>query len=101
MAQFDVPGGGGGGGGGGGAVGVWIPGEGEWKAAAGLSDIEQGEPVDIDMSWPLRSITKTFTVTLLLQLVDEGEVAPSTTRGSGEKPASRDRCCRAAHRRSA
>lgn len=72
MAQFDVPGA---------AVGVWIPGEGEWKAAAGLSDIEQGEPVDIDMSWPLRSITKTFTVTLLLQLVDEGEVALDDTIG--------------------
>ncbi|MDQ0643460.1 serine hydrolase domain-containing protein [Microbacterium murale] len=72
MAEYDVPGA---------AVGVWIPGEGTWTAAAGLADIENDEPVDLDMMWPLRSVTKSYTVTLLLQLVDEGEVSLDDTIG--------------------
>ncbi len=65
MAEYGVPGA---------AVGVWIPGEGAWTTAAGV-------PVDLDMSWPLRSVTKSYTVTLLLQLVDEGELSLDDTIG--------------------
>ena len=72
MAEYDVPGA---------AVGVWIPGEGAWTTATGLADIETGAPVDIDMTWPLRSVTKSYTVTLLLQLVDDGEVSLDDTIG--------------------
>lgn len=72
MAEYGVPGA---------AAGVWISGEGAWTAAAGLADIETGEPVKLDMTWPLRSITKSYTVTLLLQLVDEGEVSLDDTIG--------------------
>lgn len=65
MAEYDVPGA---------VAGVWLPDTGSWTTAAGLADIEAGEPTTTDMSWPLRSVTKSFTVTLLLQLVDDGEL---------------------------
>lgn len=72
MAEYDVPGA---------AVGVWIPGEGTWTTAAGLADLETGEPADVEAMWPLRSVTKSYTVTLLLQLVDEGELSLDDTIG--------------------
>lgn len=72
MAEYDVPGA---------VVGVWIPGEGAWTTATGLADIETGAPVDVDMTWPLRSVTKSYTVTLLLQLVDEGALSLDDTIG--------------------
>lgn len=56
-------------------AGVWIPGQGSWTSATGVADVESGEPVTTDMSWPLRSITKSYTVTLILQLADEGKLA--------------------------
>ncbi|WP_170285658.1 serine hydrolase domain-containing protein [Microbacterium rhizomatis] len=61
------------------AVGVWIPGQGSWETAAGLADIANNIPASTDMSWPLRSITKSYTVTLILQLVDEGKVSLDDT----------------------
>lgn len=70
MAEYDVPGA---------AVGVWIPGEGSWTAVAGLADVENDEPVTADMQWPIRSITKSYTVTLILQLVDEGVISLDDT----------------------
>jgi len=70
MSEYAVPGS---------AVGVWIPGEGAWLAATGLADQEQGTPVSLDMWWPLRSVTKSYTVTLVLQLVDEGLVSLDDT----------------------
>jgi CubicO group peptidase (beta-lactamase class C family) len=39
----------------------------------------EARAVGRDESWPLRSITKSFTVTLILQLADEG-LSISTTR---------------------
>jgi len=70
MAEYGVPGA---------AVGVWIPGEGSWTAVAGLADVEAGEPVTTEMQWPIRSITKSYTVTLILQLVDEGVIGLDDT----------------------
>ena len=70
MAEYGVPGA---------AVGVWIPGEGSWTAVAGLADVEAGEPVTTEMQWPIRSITKSYTVTLILQLVDEGVISLDDT----------------------
>ncbi len=70
MAEYDVPGA---------VAGVWLPESGNWVVAAGLADIEQGEATTIDMSWPLRSVTKSFTVTLLLQLVDDGKLSLDDT----------------------
>lgn len=70
MAEYGVPGA---------AVGVWIPGEGSWTAVAGLADVETDEPVTPEMQWPIRSITKSYTVTLILQLVDEGVIGLDDT----------------------
>lgn len=70
MAEYGVPGA---------AVGVWIPGEGSWTAVAGVADVETGAPVTPEMQWPIRSITKSYTVTLILQLVDEGVISLDDT----------------------
>lgn len=70
MTEFTVPGA---------LVGVWIPGEGSWTTAAGLADIDNATAPTLDMSWPIRSVTKSFTVTLILQLVDEGTLSLDDT----------------------
>jgi len=70
MARNDVPGA---------AVEVCIPGYETWVTAEGLADIEAGTPMTTDMYWPLRSVTKSYTVTLLLQLVDEGKISLDDT----------------------
>ncbi|UOQ59288.1 beta-lactamase family protein [Leucobacter rhizosphaerae] len=70
MAEYGVPGA---------AAGVWIPGEGSWTTAAGLASIENDLEVTTDMQWPIRSITKSYTVTMLLQLADEGELSLDDT----------------------
>lgn len=70
MAEHGVPGA---------VAGVWAPGVGTWTAAAGVADVATGAPTTTDMSWPLRSVTKSYTVTLLLQLVDEGRVGLDDT----------------------
>lgn len=70
LAEYGVPGA---------AVGVWIPDRGTWITAAGTADIENGVAVDPLMQWPLRSITKSYTVTLVLQLVDDGVLSLDDT----------------------
>lgn len=70
MATYDVPGA---------AAGVWVPGEGSWTTAAGLADVDGKVPVTTDMTWPIRSITKSYTVTMLLQLADEGALSLDDT----------------------
>ena len=70
MAEYGIPGA---------AVGVWVPGQGSWTTAAGLADIDSRTPATTDMQWPLRSVTKSYTVTLVLQLVDEGVISLDDT----------------------
>lgn len=72
MAEYDVPGA---------AVGVWAPGVGSWTSAAGLADIAGNTPASTEMTWPLRSVTKSYTVTLILQLVDDGLISLDDTIG--------------------
>jgi D-alanyl-D-alanine carboxypeptidase len=61
------------------AVEVCVPGYETWATAEGLADIEAGTPMTTDMYWPLRSVTKSYTVTLILQLVDEGKISLDDT----------------------
>jgi D-alanyl-D-alanine carboxypeptidase len=63
MAEYEVPGA---------VVGVWVPEAGEWVVAEGVTDLESGEAMSTDLYWPIRSVTKTFTVSAILQLADEG-----------------------------
>lgn len=54
-------------------VGVWSP-EGDYIRAAGVADTKTGAPMQADFHSRIGSATKPFTVTALLQLVDEGKV---------------------------
>jgi D-alanyl-D-alanine carboxypeptidase len=55
-------------------VGVWVPGQGTYMVARGESDLETGEPMQIDNKFGIGSVTKSFVGTVALQLVDEGEL---------------------------
>jgi D-alanyl-D-alanine carboxypeptidase len=43
-----------------------------WLEAFGLADVKTGEAMSVDHHFRIGSITKTFTATVILQLVDEG-----------------------------
>ncbi|MEV7617992.1 serine hydrolase domain-containing protein [Streptomyces sp. NPDC089799] len=65
MEQADIPGA---------NVGVWIDGRGDYVRSFGTADSALGLPMKTDLYSRLGSVTKTFTVTALLQLVDDGKV---------------------------
>lgn len=48
-------------------------------AAVGVANLETGEPMTTDMHLRIGSITKTFTATMILQLVDQGAMALDDT----------------------
>lgn len=56
-------------------VGVWYPGRGTWTAAVGISDLDTAAPVMLEDHVRIASITKTFTATVVLQLVAEGRLS--------------------------
>ncbi|MFE3767024.1 serine hydrolase domain-containing protein [Streptomyces sp. NPDC059104] len=55
-------------------VGLWIPGRGAYVKAFGVSDTGTRAPMKTDVYTRIGSVTKTFTVTGVLQLVDRGRV---------------------------
>lgn len=54
-------------------VGVWAP-QGRYVRAFGVADKATGEAMSVDFFSRIGSVTKTFTVTALLQLADKGMV---------------------------
>ncbi|MER6209235.1 serine hydrolase domain-containing protein [Streptomyces sp. NPDC001642] len=56
------------------AVGLWMPGKGCYVRATGVADKATGQPMSTGFYSRIGSETKTFTVTALLQLVDEGRI---------------------------
>jgi D-alanyl-D-alanine carboxypeptidase len=54
-------------------VGVWTP-KRNYVRAFGVADTSTRAPMRVDFSHRIGSITKTFTVTAVLQLVDQGKV---------------------------
>ncbi|MFJ7589303.1 serine hydrolase domain-containing protein [Streptomyces sp. NPDC097617] len=56
-------------------VGLWAPGKGSYVRSFGVADKATGAPMKPDLHVRIGSETKTFTVTALLQLVDQGKVA--------------------------
>jgi len=63
MEEFGIPGA---------LVGVWIPGEGNLIIEQGLSDIETNEAIMKEDHMRIGSVTKSVTVTVILQMVEEG-----------------------------
>lgn len=55
-------------------VGVWKPDEVPYVRAFGVRDTTTGEPMSTELSMRIGSITKTFTTTAVLQLVDQGSI---------------------------
>ena len=55
-------------------VGVRTP-QGTWTAAYGVADPATGAPMTVDMHTRIGSITKTVTVTVIMQLAEEGELS--------------------------
>ncbi|MFE3789250.1 serine hydrolase domain-containing protein [Streptomyces goshikiensis] len=63
-------------------VGLWIDGDDPYVRSFGTSDKATGVPFKTDMHTRIGSVTKTFAITALLQLVDDGKVrldAPVST----------------------
>lgn len=55
-------------------VGVWDPERGSYVAAYGDAEID-AQPADVGDSVRIGSISKTFTATVILQLVEEGDIS--------------------------
>jgi CubicO group peptidase (beta-lactamase class C family) len=55
---------------------VDVPGEGTWSTALGTDDLATGAPMMPEDHFRVGSNTKTFTGTVILQLVDEGKLGP-------------------------
>lgn len=51
---------------------VCAPGYEDWSTVVGAADLGSQTPMTSDLEWGIRSITKSFTVTMILQLADEG-----------------------------
>jgi D-alanyl-D-alanine carboxypeptidase len=55
-------------------TGLWIPGTGSWIASRGVSDLKTKAAMTADLQAPIGSITKSFAITIALQLVGEGRL---------------------------
>jgi D-alanyl-D-alanine carboxypeptidase len=58
-------------------VAVTVPGQGCFISAAGLADTAGSVPLQLTDQFPIGSITKTFTATVILQLVQQGKLSLS------------------------
>lgn len=47
----------------------------QWAYGTGVSDIPNNLPTNIDYTYRIGSVTKTFTITVLLQLIGEGKLS--------------------------
>lgn len=68
MTKYDVPGA---------IVGMWFPEQGTWVMGSGVGDVSTGVAPRITDHVRIGSITKSFTATVVLQLVDEKRLALS------------------------
>lgn len=59
------------------AVGIWVPGEGRYLLAKGMADLQTKSSRQIEQPFRIASLTKTFTATAVLRLVDQGKLSKS------------------------
>ena len=60
-------------------AGVWYPGDEPWKMAFGFADLATRRPLELRDHFSIRSVTKSFTVTVILQLVRDGTLSLDDT----------------------
>ena len=65
MEEFRIPGA---------VAGVWMPGKKAWTTAQGVADVD-GRPISTSDRFPIRSITKSYTTTLILRLAHAGSLS--------------------------
>jgi len=70
MGKYHIPGA---------VAGVWSQGAAPWRLAEGFSTIEQKTPITLDSYFSIRSITKSFVVTVILHLVRDGGLSLDQT----------------------
>ena len=58
-------------------VGIWIPNEGNYFKSYGKANLEAGTDRQFEAPFRIASITKTFTATVILSLVDDGLLSTS------------------------
>lgn len=56
------------------SLGIWIPGEGEFIVQKGFADIKTKREIKDTDKFRIGSLTKSFTATVVLQIVDEGKI---------------------------
>ncbi|CAM5432302.1 beta-lactamase [Streptomyces avidinii] len=56
------------------SVGLWFDGRGSYERAFGTADTATGTPMKTGLYTRIGSVTKTFTITAVLQLVDQGKL---------------------------
>lgn len=61
------------------SVGVWTPDKGEYVKSFGVADKDTGRKMAPDLFMRIGSETKTFTVTAVLELVDDGKIGLDDT----------------------
>jgi D-alanyl-D-alanine carboxypeptidase len=75
MAKYKVPGA---------IAGIWNPDKGAWVSVAGTGDKSTGKPPVSTDKVRIGSVTKTFTATAVLELVDEGKLSLDDKLGKYE-----------------
>jgi D-alanyl-D-alanine carboxypeptidase len=70
------------------AVAVTVPGQGCWVSATGVANAVGGAPLTLTDAFPIGSITKTFTATVILQLVQQGKLSLSAPISGGSPTSS-------------
>jgi D-alanyl-D-alanine carboxypeptidase len=55
-------------------VGIWTPDQGKWVQAFGNAKLNPITGMTVDKGFRIGSVTKTFTATVILQMVDKGQI---------------------------
>jgi D-alanyl-D-alanine carboxypeptidase len=59
-------------------IGIWLPGKGEYVVARGMADLKTGRAANLKDKFRIACLTKSFTSTVIFQLIDEGRFTLDT-----------------------